>query len=140
MKKVSTSIISLATLSSLAACKKNDAKTTETKATKMVENKSSNKTIKEILHSKVKKGKFKIGFASSNFEFGQDFQSVVNSYTQDAVVKGNTGDQYFSLPSGLFFTSSEKFNSFITQSKEFKDEIAKLKAWIMKYIGIGKHN
>ncbi len=113
MKKLFSSFVAAGTVASFAACgKKDKAKSTTTKNAK-TENKEGGKSAssKTVVRGKKQKGKFKIGYVSSNFDYALNLRNTIKLYTQDVTVKSDTGKEYFELPSGLFLESSTKYNS-----------------------------
>ena len=134
MKKLFSSFVAAGTVASFAACgKKDKAKSTTTKNTK-TENKQGGASApsKTVVRGKKAKGKFKIGYVSSNFDYAWNLRNTVKLYTQDVTAKSDTGKEYFELPSGLFLESSTKYNSIVHEYSGNIIPLHLLKAFLLR--------
>ena len=125
MKKLFTSFVVASTVAACGSGAKTDTtdKTTTDKTTtdKTTTDKTTDKTT-PVVKGANQKGTFKIGYAGSHFDNTELLKNEVLKYTQDVVHKSQVGDQYLKLPSGLFLQSSQTFNKFIGESKEYVDQ------------------
>ena len=134
MKKLFSYFVAAGTVASFAFCgKKDKVKSTTTKNAK-TENKEggTSASSKTVVRGEKAKGKFKIGYVSSNPDYALNLRNTVKLYTQDVTAKSDTGKEYFELPSGLFLESSTKYNSISHETADGITSLNLLKAFLLR--------